>query len=261
MLPYPFCDSQFAYQPIINIATGEAVAYEALTRFDDLSLRDTQDAVTRIEELGLIEYFDQGNVMRARKVLMNPASLHGRRLMLNLSAESMSSRHFVSWLKRAIVGVPNTHLLGVEITETMPISNPLIVQEAIAFLMQCNIYTHLDDVGSGYMSHEGISRLSGYRGLKIDGHIIDDWDKRQDADNFIQQIMGVSRDQGVTVTAEHLDNPDKILRAQSYGIHFAQGFDLGVPRKSPENPSLIKARYSALMSRVVLAPYPAYAFD
>lgn len=252
MLPYPFSDNCFFYQPIIDISTGSVTSYEALARFSDPSLCNTQDAIIRIERLGLASIFDQSNLLRARSLLDDPGFLHGKRLMVNVSGESISSFTFLKWLKHFIGSFPAKASLGVEVTETMPIKNIDIANEAISFLREEGVVTFLDDVGSGFMGHQSILQMSGYKGIKIDGMLIDAWGRGDCDQSAFDEILKVGEARGSTIVAEHLDSPTLIVEARIRGVDRAQGFNIGLPVISPEGPDIIKERFLNMMSREVV---------
>lgn len=244
MLSNIFKDISFSFQPIVNLATGEVDRYEALSRFDYFSPSDVFHNIQYVEDSGFACEFDRRVLWSASDLLKNPDFLNGRQVNINITGQSLSTPAFYFWIQPFIKKLKNIELLGLEITETLPITNLEVCQAIINYLDSAGVKVYLDDIPSGYMDLEVMKALKSYHGLKIDGRIVNQWGVDRAAVKVTKEIIRISKERELTITAEFIDSPEKILFAQKHGIHYAQGFMLGQPLPIPENPEIIKQRFN-----------------
>lgn len=241
-----FKDSSLSFQPIISLSIEQVVRYEALSRFDYFAPYDIQERINLIENLGLAREFDRRVLWKARAILENPSFFFNKQINVNITGESASSEVFYEWLTHFVKKMKNRHLLGIEITETLPITNIQVCQEIINLLKKNDIHVYLDDIGSGYIDDLMIDILTSYEGLKIDGGLINKWGHCIQSEEKIKEISERGKRKNVTVTAEFLDTREKICNAINLGIHYAQGFKIGQPLPIPENPDLVRQRVEGI---------------
>lgn len=241
-----FKDSSLSFQPIVSLESGEVARYEALSRFDYFAPFDVQRKISFIESNGLATELDKRILHNIRMLLEDLSFFNNLPVNINITGESLSSSEFFVWIKPFVQTIPNPSFLGIEITETLPITNMKVCQETIDLLSEHGVRVYLDDIGSGHMDRKVVNILNGYNGLKIDGSIINQWAHSIAALEMTQKIVAYAKEHDLSVTAEFLDSKRKIQKAEEFGIAFAQGFKLGQPLPFPENPWVIQQRLKDL---------------
>lgn len=241
-----FKDNSLSFQPIVSLENGEVARYEALSRFDYFTPFDVQRKINYIESNGLASELDRRIFFAIKALLEDVEFFHQRQVNINITGESLSSEIFFQWMKGFIGSIPNKSFLGVEITETLPITNMKVCQGTIDLLSDEGVKVYLDDIGSGHMDRKVVNILNGYHGLKIDGSIINQWDQSVAAREMTDKIVSYSKLNNLSVTAEFLDSKAKIQKAEEFGIGFAQGFKIGQPLPIPENPWVVRQRLSRI---------------
>lgn len=241
-----FKDNGLSFQPIIDLSSGSVCRYEALSRFDFFTPFDVQIKIQEIESRGLAKELDRRIIRMTNELMVDPDFTYGKRLNINITGESFSSPLFGMWLESFVPKIENPHLLCAEITETMPITDIPTCQAIIDLLIAHQIEVYLDDVGSGYFTRELADSLKNYSGIKIDGSLVNGWDRDPMFVRITEEICGFSSGRGIPVVAEFIDSGEKMDKARSFGIQMAQGFRIGQPLPFPETPDSIENRLKRL---------------
>ena len=240
-----FEGTELVFQLLVGISNGEVKGYEVLSRpGGDESI---EDFLAKIETTGSGIDFDKYVLSRVKELMVSPDIFFGRRLYVNVSASSMSSKEFYYWLKFYLAGLPSKDHLGVEITEHEPLSNLAFCQKAIDLLAENQVPVSLDDVPSGHMTLEVAGTLKGYSALKLDREVISGWKGSFDVYHAGQSVLDLATQRQLSVVAEGLDSIDKVRLASSLGISLGQGFLLGYPTSPPEKPEVITRRFLSLL--------------
>lgn len=236
----------FSFQPIIDLKSNMVDRYEALSRFDYFQVSDIERKIREIENFGLATEFDKNNILSILNLLEKPEFFFKRKVNINVTGDSFSSYNFLSWLKEVIPSSKNRHLLCFEITETRPITDFYVAQSIIDYLKEMSVEVYLDDAISGYITKNLSFDIKNYAGIKIDGSIVNNWVSNINAYLFTKQIISFSVKNGYNITAEFLDDKNKILIAKELGVQKAQGFAVGQPMPFPESPLSIESRLNDL---------------
>lgn len=228
-----------AYQPIVDLKTGEMVAEEALAR-----MVDNQGNI--IEAGHFIEAASQLHLLhRIDHTIMSQAFQHcatglnsGRRLkhFVNISGDLMRHQDLVqSLLTQAknqcqqcngLIG--ETKPMVIEITERELLSDIGTVKELLAPFIDFGFTLALDDFGSGYSSYHYLVDLP-ISILKIDGELIRKLpDPRASA--VIQGIQNTASSLGITTVAEYIEDAQTAEMLKEIGIDLGQGHYYGRPQ-------------------------------
>ncbi|MEW6132393.1 MAG: EAL domain-containing protein [Pseudomonadota bacterium] len=231
-----------AYQPIVNLATREIVADEALARLqtpggDILNAESFIDAAEGLNLMADIDCIVATQAMgRCAYDLATGALRPHFAHFINLSPQFLARRDLVrKLLERARVycmtcGVEMGPIKPIvfEITERQAIMNLDTLEEDLKYLLDFGFRLALDDFGSGYSSFLYLSRLP-VSFLKIEGWMIQNMQSNAKAKNLIKSLVDFARNQGITTIAEGVEDEETARRLHEVGVDWAQGFHFGYP--------------------------------
>ena len=212
-------------QPIIPLAGGEA-REELLLRMVDR--KGETISPTRFlpiaEKYGQIGEIDRWVVGEAIRLAAT-----GRRIQVNLSAESISNLDVLTMVEQEL---SNTHAdpgnVIFELTETALMEN-LEAGEAFARgLTQLGCGLALDDFGTGFGSFTYLKTLP-ISLLKIDIEFVRDLVSNLANQHLVKATVGLARDFGYETIAEGVEDAETLALLKRYGVHFAQGYHVGRP--------------------------------
>jgi diguanylate cyclase (GGDEF)-like protein/PAS domain S-box-containing protein len=220
-------------QPIVDLATGRATRWELLVR-----LRDGREPglgpaefLPAAERSDLVLRLDRWVLDRAARTLARPAArARGLRLEVNISARSLEDDDLGGWVLRLLGahGVDPARL-GLEMTETMAITNVAAARRLVRQLTGAGCGFCLDDFGAGFGSFSHLKHLP-FTAVKIDGEFV----RRLDADPvdraLVAAVVGVAGELGMRTVAEQVERAELVGELRALGVHDGQGFHLGRPR-------------------------------
>ena len=213
---------QPVFQPIIQISTGNVVAYEALARFTGADTATVFSDATRTGR-GL-----ELEALAARAAL---AAARQRPLDvtvgINLSPKALTTPSVLDSLLQYRGG-----RIGVELTEHAPVEDygPLI--DARQQLRDAGITLSIDDAGSGYASMRHVLRLQPDV-IKLDASIVSDvhLDPAKQALTLAMQTF--TNEIGAILVAEGIETVAERETLTARGIDFGQGWLWGRPTPFP----------------------------
>lgn len=216
-----------AYQPIVSIADGSIVGFEALARWNHPS-RGSVPAdkfITLAEQTGLIVDIDLrmlANVCATTKAWVQEfPELY---LSVNASAAHLARTDDLSRVEQIIQasGFPLA-ALRLELTETAVMESRGKAEEVFAQLRSLGIGVLVDDFGTGYSSLGYLQRLP-IEGLKIDRSFVSEMATNEKARAIVLAILAIAEALGMRVIAEGVETREELDRLRAIGITFAQGF-------------------------------------
>jgi len=206
------------FQPIVRMATGEPIAFEALTRFEDGSPPERRFADA--EAIGLGIELETATLRAAAESAeaLPPDTL----LSVNVSPAFVighgSVTELVARASRPIV---------LEITEREPIEDYGAFREAVAGLdVACD--WAVDDAGAGYASLRHIIELRP-RYVKLDGGLVNGINADPIRQALVAGMLHFATSIGVEIIAEGVETEAERLTLQQLGVALGQGFLLGRP--------------------------------
>jgi|GEM_PF-972375 len=220
-------------QPIYDLQDGRMVSCEALLRWqpEDGSKVATQRVVRALEDMGLIA---QAGRMVLRSALAQIAALRKRpgaehvRVAVNLSPLQFSQDELVQEISDALAEAElPPEALELEITETILLDQTPEVKGALMELKSMGVQVAIDDFGTGYSSFAYLSRFR-CDVLKIDRQFVAGIGTA-DGDASVRAIIGLSRELGVGIVAEGVENREQLDFLVAEGCQRAQGFLLARP--------------------------------
>jgi len=218
----------FAYQPVIDVATGAVAYYETLVRMLDGKGGVVSAAafVPTAERLGLIRQIDRRTLEMAVSDLQRDPDVH---LALNISGLTASDRSWLRTLVALVKGRPEIAArLIVEITETAALQDLEDSARFVAAIRDLGCRVALDDFGAGYTSFLHLKTLT-VDIVKIDGAFVRGLGNTPDNQLFIRTLLNLANGFGLKSVAECVETAEdaEILRHQ--GVNYLQGYYYGHP--------------------------------
>ena len=219
-----------AYQPIVDLSSGEVSGVEALARFGGTD-RPPNVWFGEAWSVGLGPRLE---VEAARRAM---GALAGTRpdvsLAINLSPAAICAPEF----DQAFRGTWTDRLV-LEITEHARVEDYDALDEALADARRGGVRIAVDDAGSGYASLRHILRLEPAL-IKLDIELTRgiEADRRRRA--LARALISFASEIGAEIIAEGIETPAEVRVLTELGVGWGQGYLLGRPTPLP---SLLEAR-------------------
>ncbi len=227
-----------AYQPKIDLATGEVMGAEALLRWvsADLGFVSPAEFIPVAEETGLIVPIGTWvlqDVCRQIDVWLQS----GRppvRIAVNLSARQFREATLTAQIMEILEtnGV-SAELLELELTESMLVENADEAIQALWALKGLGISLSIDDFGTGYSSLSYLKRFP-IDSLKIDQSFVRDIPESVDDMSITKAIISMGRSLELKLVAEGVETFDQIHFLSQNDCHIAQGYLFSKPVPAEE---------------------------
>ncbi len=222
------------YQPLIDIATGDAVAYEALIRWThpEHGLIKPDEFIPLAEETGLIVPIGEWVIRNVCDEIANwPEHIC---VSVNLSPAQMRSPNLISCIVSAIAHANiNPARLELEITENVFLNNSETNLAILHSLRKFGVRIALDDFGTGYSSLNYL-RSFPFDKIKIDRSFISDINENDDCKAIVRAVTGLATSLGMETTAEGVEQHAQLETLRSEGCTQAQGYLFAHPERSKE---------------------------
>ncbi len=218
----------FAYQPVVDHATGVVDYYECLLRMIDEDGRvvTAGEFVAEIEQLGFIRLIDR---FVLEKAIDEVAAHPGICLGFNISGLTATDR---AWLRGACAILQGRRevasRLVIEITETAALHD---IEESAAFvetLRELGCRIALDDFGAGFTSLRHLQALA-VDTVKIDGSFVRNLDHNPGNQVFLRHLVGLAKGLNLLTVAECVETAEEAAMLRREGVNFFQGYYFGAP--------------------------------
>ncbi len=218
------------FQPILDVATRQVVAYEVLSRIevgDEIMRAD--EFVEIAEKMGVIHRLDTLVIERALAALQ--AQGHAGYVFINLSPRALVLGEFARDVKRIVAasGVPPERIVF-EITERDTVKNLGLLERFLTDLKMEGFKLAIDDFGSGFSSFHYLRRFP-IDFLKIEGEFIANMLNNPKDLAFVSSIRSLALDLGITMVAEYVECAEVLDALAEMGVHLAQGYHVGRPAR------------------------------
>jgi EAL domain-containing protein (putative c-di-GMP-specific phosphodiesterase class I) len=211
---------RIARQPIVDLASGAALGYEALSRFpgpDSCPAGWFEDA----------HQVDKGTDLELLAIELALASLPALPAHAYLSL-NVSPCTILGGALAAHLGAAPLDRLVLELTEHAPVEEYAAIAAALAELRARGLRLAIDDAGSGYASFRHILQLRPDI-IKIDQSLIRDIDLDPGRRALAAALTGFAKDTGCDVVAEGVETEAELAVLRGLGIKAGQGYLLGRP--------------------------------
>jgi diguanylate cyclase len=220
------------YQPKFQVKNNVLVGVEALLRWQDEEYGDVNPTrfIEIAEDSGLI--IDVGNfVVRAACRQMRRWQDLGWTVPIAINISGKELHHGnparVIESEAAVAGIPAS-LVEVEITESLLVSDSVIVRNALVKLRRLGCRIALDDFGTGYSSLAYITQFPPDR-IKIDKAFIANLDRSKGDAAIANAILSLGESLGIIITAEGVERAAQLEWLRTRNCDEAQGFLLSPP--------------------------------
>lgn len=221
-------DVDVVFQPIVEVATGEVFALEALARPRLALFRGPAELIEAAVHSELI-----GRIGRLlRKVACDLAP--NARLFLNVHPTELAAR----WIVRPDDPIVfHSGELFLEITESAPLEYPDICANVLAEVRsRTGAKIVVDDFGTGHSNIERIAQLEPEM-VKLDRQLISGIDLVPRRRIVALHMVAMCHDLGAQVVAEGVETSGELQACIDIGVEYAQGYYLGRPAFPPPVPT------------------------
>ncbi|MGN6302156.1 MAG: putative bifunctional diguanylate cyclase/phosphodiesterase [Angustibacter sp.] len=220
-------DVDVHYQPVVRLATGGVVGFEALARWvDPLLGRVTPDEfIPAAERCSLIAELGAHVLRRALSDLAElDRSVPGARVAVNVSPVQLRSPTFAAEVMALLEerGVEATRLI-VEVTESAFVGEDAGELQQLQRLRAHGVWVAIDDFGSGYSALAYLSRLPAST-LKLDQGLTANLTTDPRALAVMRSIIDLGRALPLEVVVEGIETSEVRDVVRDLGASYAQGW-------------------------------------
>lgn len=221
------------YQPIITIADGAVVGFEALARLDvpTLGTISPLQFIPIAEKTKLIIPLGESIIIEALRFLDDLQKKgHGDlTISINISALQLLKQGFSPNLLRTVraMGVKAQNIC-LEITESIFAANYQDINRILKPLRHAGIKIAIDDFGTGYSSLARERELA-VDYLKIDRFFIEKLARISEEHSITGDIISMAHKLGHCVVAEGVEEEGQLQYLAKYGCDQVQGFHFAKP--------------------------------
>lgn len=217
---------RYAFQPIVNVRTGEIYGYEALMRptsknavspHDVIVFATEQNKLDIIEKItwftALEDFSAQTDTTNTKKVFIN-----------SIPSQLLSPEEFGQLEDRYGEYLGNIVLEIIENEQT----DPVIIDKKKAIVEKWGCMLALDDYGSGYANDNTLLSLKPNL-IKLDIEMITGIEEDSDRQTLVTNIIDYAHQRDIVVLAEGIETYTQMETLIGYGVDLMQGFYLAKP--------------------------------
>ncbi|UQX88651.1 bifunctional diguanylate cyclase/phosphodiesterase [Jatrophihabitans telluris] len=220
-----------AYQPIVDLMTGQTVGVEALARWDHPARGAVPPElfIAAAEASGVIHALGRRVLQQASQQVArwNESRVQEGHsplwVSVNCSPKQLQGPSIVEDVQAALLesGLAPERLI-LEITESALLVGPSLVAERLAALRNCGVVIALDDFGTGYSALSHLRHLP-IQIVKIDRSFVAGLGSISADEAVVAAVTGLASRLGQTVLAEGVETRVQESRARQLGCTFGQG--------------------------------------
>jgi len=224
-----------AYQPIISLADGLVIGFEALARWQDPELGPISPAefIPVAEETGLICWLGEwmlreacAQTRRWQEAFPAHAALH---ISVNVSAKQLQDDQFSDRVQTMLAESElSAECLRIEVTESHLMSNPVHAAAALHKLRALGAKIYLDDFGTGYSSLAYLHQFP-VDALKIDRSFVSGQSDEIANPEIVKAVIALAKHLGFSVIAEGIETKEQERQLRALGCTYAQGYRYAKP--------------------------------
>ncbi|CUA98150.1 bifunctional diguanylate cyclase/phosphodiesterase [Thiomonas bhubaneswarensis] len=233
-----------AYQPLVSLADGKVVGYEALARLvgEDGEVIPAGQFIDVANRLRLEHRIDA----RVSKQVMAHCSQRieatgaPMKYMINCSADFLSRPEDVQQLldraqhyceSCAVDMTGREKPMVIEITERQLIGDAEAVRKLVQPLIDFGFQLAVDDFGSGYSSYLYVLKLP-VKYLKIEAELVREAAHSPRAQAMVRSINSMAHELGILTIAEGIEDQATAEAMRHIGVDWGQGYYWGRPEIS-----------------------------
>jgi diguanylate cyclase (GGDEF)-like protein len=219
-----------AYQPIVDLATGELSSFEALARWEhpELGVIAPDRFIPIAERLGLIGEIGLHMLQEAYEGAHQLQSRLGRPLGLavNVSPLQITDPKLVRWVQSCVAQHPQIGLT-LELTEMSRLGDDDATVRALDELVGAGAVLAADDFGTGYSSISYLHRLP-VTTVKIDRSFTKDLTAGRSLP-VVKGVLAMAQAMDLTIVAEGIEDGATAAELRDMGVRWGQGYYFARP--------------------------------
>jgi EAL domain-containing protein (putative c-di-GMP-specific phosphodiesterase class I) len=215
-----------AFQPIVSWSSKSVVAYEALVRNEEPTLRAPPDLFEAAERLGRLK--ELGRTIRGRVAATMVEAPTTGQIFVNVHAVDLDDDSLLD------PAAPLSVFAGrviMEITERAPLDRIKDVNARVAQLRAMGYRIAVDDLGAGYAGLTSFAQLEP-EVVKVDMSLIRGLDKSPTKQKLLRSIVGLCRDLGIQMIAEGIETAEERDTLIRLGGDLCQGYLFARPGRA-----------------------------
>ena len=215
-----------AYQPIVSWSTQSVLAYEALVRNEEPTLRAPPDLFEAAERLGRLR--ELGRLIRDRVAqTLIDVPIEGE-IFVNVHALELDDDSLYA-VSSPLSAVAKRVVL--EITERAPLEKIKDVNGRVAQLRAMGYRIAVDDLGAGYAGLTSFAQLEP-EVVKVDMSLIRGLDQSPTKQKLLRSIVGLCRDLEIKMIAEGIETTAERDTLVRLGGDLCQGYLFARPGRA-----------------------------
>jgi EAL domain-containing protein (putative c-di-GMP-specific phosphodiesterase class I) len=216
-----------AFQPIVSWSDKSVIAYEALVRNEEPTLRAPPDLFEAAERLGRLR--ELGRIIRDRvaKTLVDNPTVDAE-VFVNVHALELDDDSLLAptsplsaFAKRVVL----------EITERAPLEKIKDANARVAQLRNMGYRIAVDDLGAGYAGLTSFAHLEP-EVVKVDMSLIRGLDQSPTKQKLLRSIVGLCRDLEIKMIAEGIETVEERDTLVRLGGDLCQGYLFARPGRA-----------------------------
>jgi diguanylate cyclase (GGDEF)-like protein/PAS domain S-box-containing protein len=233
------------YQPIVALATGQIIGFEALMRWQHPTrgLLGPEKFISVAEDTGLIRELGWWGLGEACRWLKEWRKEVGPErdlvISVNLSIKQFMQPNLVQTIGALLneLGIP-PHALRLEITESTVMEDPIAAVEMLQQMKDLGIRLAIDDFGTGYSSLSYLHRFP-LDTLKIDRSFISGEAQGLNGMEIARTVMPLAKNLQLDVVAEGVETAEQVQQLKNLECKYAQGYFFSEPLSGNEAGALL----------------------
>jgi diguanylate cyclase (GGDEF)-like protein len=226
---------RLAYQPLINLKSGEVAGFEALARWthEERGEISPTEFIPVAEESGLILQLGRWAMDKATQTLAGwDKQMRGKLplyVSVNLSAIQVARDDIAAVVESSLKASGLTgDRLSLELTESSIVQDPMRATRVFDALKALDTTVAMDDFGTGYSSLAYLQRLP-IDVLKIDKSFVAGMMVDPDAVAIVRAVLSLAEALGMSTTAEGIETVELATTLATLGCASGQGFYFARP--------------------------------
>jgi predicted signal transduction protein with EAL and GGDEF domain len=216
------------YQPQIDLATGNVLGVESLTRWT----HPVRGSVSPAEFIPVAErsnLIDEVFMHSLRRLLADAAAWRREGIVLpsiavNASAANIRQADFVRMVERELSANPlGTTQLDIEVTESLLMDDEDLFRERLTALRAIGVKVSLDDFGTRYTGFNSLKELP-LNSMKIDKCFVHGVEQSDQAQSLCRTIVMMARQLKLSAVAEGIEEIGELRALKKIGCQAGQGY-------------------------------------
>jgi diguanylate cyclase (GGDEF)-like protein len=207
------------FQPVVALASGHLVGYEALARFTSSPKRSPEAWFAQAHGCGLGPDLEAAAIRAALEPVGRPLGTH---LAINVSPSALTSAPVIRSLPTDLSGIV------IEITEHEFVSDDDHLADVLGELRERGARVALDDAGTGYA---GLTQVMRVRPdiVKLDRNLTKGIHADPARMVLVESFVRFARRTGAIVCAEGIESLDELVVLGDLDVQWGQGYALARP--------------------------------